>query len=369
MSVVRHGRGLGFALTLAVYCLTVGQPVAAQAATDSLDRVRTTVDSVLNARIAEGVPGMVIGVFRDTTPLLVASRGVTSLETSRPYAAAQQQPVASITKQFTAVAILALVDARALSLDDPVVRWVPDLPASHRSLTVRQLLQQYSGLGRVENRFAAAPPANTDSVVRMIARVPPEFAPGTRFAYNNANYILLGAIIEQLTGRTWSEHLYERFFSRLDMSSTSPCAPTPADSLVGYMRAGLAPTARPSLPLSLLGAAGGMCSTVRDLALWVHALHDGRVLSDSSYLALRTPPTTRGSSQQGYAMGMVRSTNGPLTRLWHNGALTSGFNAQMSFYPDDSLTIVVLSNAFPAGVEETDAAVYRSWRARGTHVP
>jgi CubicO group peptidase (beta-lactamase class C family) len=336
-------------------------------ATDTarMARVRAVVDSAVTARTSAGIPGMVVGVFRDTTPLYVQAAGRAVIATSTPYRTTQRQPIASITKQFTAVAVLMLADSGRLNVDDPVSRWIAGLPSSHAALTVRQLLNHMSGLGRFETRYSNRQPASSDESVQAILNMPTEFAPGARFSYSNANYVLLGAIIERITGRRWSEHMQRVFFTPLGMRTTAPCEPTPADSLVGYMKAGGPATPRPPVSVLLTGAAGALCSTVYDLARWATALHGGRLLSARSYALLQTPPVIPGDPRHAYAMGVVRAESGPLLRLWHNGALNSGFASHLAYYPRDTLTIVLLSNAFPNELQGVDAAVYRAWRGVG----
>ena len=107
------------------------------------------------------------------------------------------------------------------------------------------------------------------------------------------------------------------------------------------------------------GPAGGLCSTADDLARWTAALHGGRVLSPASYAAMTTPPA--GGPDSRYAMGTVVESVAGHRKLWHNGALTSGFNAQLAYYPTDSLTIVVLANAYPAQPEALETALFRTW--------
>ncbi len=330
----------------------------------SMKRLRSTVDSSVAARLAEGVPGLVVGVFRDTVPLYVQSGGRSVMATGRAYDRMQPQPIGSITKQFTAVAVLDLAERKMLALDDSIGRWFADMPAPLTQITVRQLLNQTSGLGRYEARFAFASPSSADTVVRTIVSLPLAFAPGSRFAYNNANYYLLGEIIRRVTGDAWHEQMRRRFFEPLGMQHTSPCSPVPADSLVGYMRAGGTPAARLPIPEPMTGAAGALCSTVHDLARWAGALHGSRLLSAEAYRLLHTPAVLPDSAANSYGMGMVRANAGSLPWWWHNGALTSGFYSQLAYYPADGLTVVVLANAFPAELEAVDAAIYRAWRGQ-----
>ena len=348
-----------------------GEPLHAQQATrssessepDALARLRRSVDSSLDARVAVGVPGLVVGVFRDSAELFVKSAGESVRSSGRSYRATQPQPIGSITKQFTAVAVLGLIDSGQVALDDPISRWFPSFPARLRSITVRQLLNQTSGLGRYEARFMLGAPVSMDTVLQVIAAAAPTFAPGEKFGYNNANYVVLGAIIERVSGVSWDRFLASRFLQPLGMRQTGACEITPADSLIGYMRAGAQPAPRPPMPVMMTSSAGALCSTVHDLARWAHALHSGQLLSAESYTWLHTPPALPDGTPNSYAMGLVSSRVGSHARWWHNGALTSGFHAQLAYYPEDRLTIIVLANAYPAELEAVDEAAYRAWRA------
>lgn len=330
---------------------------------DALARLRLSVDSSVDARIAVAVPGVVVGVFRDSTELYVRSAGESTRSSGRAYRATQPQPIGSVTKQFTAVAVLSLVDSDQVALEDSIGRWFASFPARLRGITVRQLLNQTSGLGRYEGRFMLGAPTSMDTVLQVIAAAAPTFAPGEKFGYNNANYAVLGAIIERVSGESWDRFLASRFFQPLGLQQTNPCELTPADSLVGYMRAGATPAPRPPIPVLMTNAAGALCSTVHDLARWAHALHSGRLLSPESYALVHTPPALPDGTPNAYGMGLVSARVGRHPRWWHNGALTSGFHAQLAYYPDDRLTIIVLANAFPAELEAVDEAAYRAWRA------
>lgn len=329
-------------------------PVAPGADSASLARL---ADSIAAARLGDSVAGLVIGVYRDGRPLVRRAWGTADSARARPLTPDATLPIASVTKQLVAVAALRLVDEGRLALDAPASRWLPSLAGSARDVTVRQLLNQRSGLGRYE-RLAVARPVSKEAVVRIIDSLPRSAAPGTRFEYNNANYYLLGAIVERVTGLDWDAYLERTLLAPLGMTHTRRCGGIDDAGVAGWTRMPPSgPRARGvRVPAVAQEAAGALCSSADDLALWSAALHGGRLLSPASYAALVTPPDSTGR----YAMGTVAQPLGGHRRYWHNGAIQSGFSAQLAHYPDDALTIVVLANTFPARLEEVETTLARA---------
>ncbi|HEX6250682.1 MAG TPA: serine hydrolase domain-containing protein [Gemmatimonadaceae bacterium] len=347
------------ALVLAV--VLIPSLAGAQALTPA-ERARHAADSAAAALIADSVAGVVIGVFRGTTREFTSAYGYADVAARRRMTADAEMPIASITKQFVAAGVLALVDEGRVNLDDQIAKHLPPMSA-HGNVTVRQLLHQTSGIGRYESAIQTRLLSSTDDVVQVIAEAPVEFQPGERFSYNNANYLLLGALIERVTGQRWDEYLGARFFARVGMAHTRGC-PDGAEpgSVVGYMSAGGPRVRRARLPLVLTGASGGLCSTAADLARWSVALHGGELLSPAGTAAMITPlPLPAQAGAGAYAMGTVVSMLDGHRELWHNGALSSGFHSMLAYYPDDSLTVVVLTNTFPKRPEPAARAVARAW--------
>lgn len=326
--------------------------VHAQSNSEAVARASTIADSIAGARLADGAPGMIIAVYRDGTPLFRRAYGQADPEHGNPLAADAPMRLASITKQFTAAATLKLIDEGRLTLDAPVTGFVPLLGAAGEGVTVRHLLTQRSGLGRFEPAFAQAPPATANDVVRAIAVAPRQGAPGARFEYNNANYYLLGEIITRIAGAPWERYLADRLLIPAGAAGIRPCDARD-DGVRSYLLTGnLSRRAMPTLPNVLLGAAGELCASADDLARWSGALHGGHLLSDTSYRLMVTP--LPGSE---YAMGTVASSLGGMSRLWHNGGLSSGANTVVAHYPSQRLTVVVLANGFPVRPEDVEQHV------------
>ncbi|MGZ8378982.1 MAG: serine hydrolase domain-containing protein [Gemmatirosa sp.] len=325
------------------------QPAALAAVADSLAAARLSRDSVA---------GVVLAVYRAGQPVLRRAYGRADVEAGRAMTPGTALPIASITKQFTAAAVLRLVDSGRVQLDAPAATYLPEL-RQHGAITVRQLLHQRSGLGRYERAYPLLPPASAAAVLATIDSAAAEGPAGDRFAYNNANYYVLGLLAARVAGdASWDAHLARVFFRPLGLAATRACGagdPGPA----GYTVGGGA--RRPGAPLSALvtGPAGGLCSTADDLARWSAALHGGRLLSSASY-ALMTTPSTGAGPANAYGMGAVRAALEGRAKLWHNGGLTWGFNTMLAHYPADSLTVVVLANSYPARAEETEEALARA---------
>jgi CubicO group peptidase (beta-lactamase class C family) len=348
---MRPARSLAAALLLTGAGLAplAAQPAAVVAAADSLAAARMSRDSV---------PGLVLAVYRDGRPVLRRAYGRTAVDGGAPMTPETALPIASITKQLTAAAVLRLADSGRMQLDAPVSTYLPEL-RQRGTVTVRQLLHQRSGLGRYERPYAMVRPASAAAVLAIIDSVPVEGPPGGAFSYNNANYYVLGELAARVGGdASWDAHLGRVFLRPLGMTATRACGagdPVPT----GYLLGGGARRPGAPLPALMTAAAGGLCSTVDDLARWSAALHGGRVLSPASY-ALMTTPSTGAGPFNPYGMGAVRALLGGRPKLWHNGALTWGFNGMLAHYPADSLTVVVLTNAYPARVEETEEALARA---------
>ena len=323
------------------------------------------IDAVAREVLAAGGPGLVVGV---TTGKRSIIRGYGRSDVSRktPAIADTPFPLASVTKQFTAVAILLLQGEGRLSLSDKLSRYVPTFP-NGQNITIEQLLAHTSGLAD----YAEAPSAathkfrsnSTEEIAQWVATLPPRFGPGERWEYSNSNYALLGLIIERASGLSWSDFMTKRLFIPAGMRDTAfddPVTRSKAQAS-GYVRdravAGGWKAVRP-IDGSLPGAAGGLRTTAADLLRWSQALHGGRILDRASYEQLITPArlsdgrTTKfgmpADWQAGlnadYALGLFVTPTAHGVRLWHGGDI-DGFRAWLTYYPRYRLTVAILGNA------------------------
>lgn len=258
--------------------------------------------------------------------------------------------IGSLTKQFTAALVLQLAEQGQLKLDGRVGDYLPDYPsAAGRALTLHQLLTHTAGLPdyTAQPAFAAVSttPQTPAQLVALFAGLPLEFVPGTQYKYSNSNYVLLGAIIEKVTGQPYAQVFEARIArpARLRATAYAPAEPADARRAAGYRAtpAGLAP-AQP-LHLSVPYAAGAITSTVADLYRWSQALTGTRVLSAASQRLLFTP------AKENYAYGWIvfqaRIGNAPDTVQVqeHNGAV-NGFASYLVRVPQRRQCIVLLDN-------------------------
>ncbi|MET0582983.1 MAG: serine hydrolase domain-containing protein [Pseudoxanthomonas sp.] len=302
------------------------------------------VDRLLSA-YAGDAPGASVLVLRDGQPLLRKAYGLADREAHVAATPATNYRLASVTKQFTAAAIMLLVEEGRLSLDDGVRRWLPSLPAVADSITVRHLLTHSSGLIDYEDVMAAGTTKqlhDADVLHLLETQDRTYFPPGSGYRYSNSGYALLALIVERASGQAFADFLRARIFQPLGMDNTLAFVeggPAIADRAYGYSEseAGWIRTDQ-STTSAVLGD-GGIYSSIDDLARWDAALYDDRLLSDASRRLMFTPHVITGEPDIRYGFGW-RITG---ETLWHSGE-TIGFRNVIVRYPQRRLTVIVLSN-------------------------
>lgn len=306
-----------------------------------------------------------VAVVRGADTVVLRGYGYADVASRRLAGPDTRYEIGSITKQFTAAAILRLAEERRLSLDDDVSRWVPQFPLQGRRVTLRQLLNHTSGIRSYTSDPEAArfwsrevPP---DSIIAVVANDPFDFEPGSAWRYNNTGYVLLGMVIERVTGQSYATYLDEQFFRPLGLTRTRYCpARETRDTSYarGYSSYGSGSfQAAMHISMSHAYAAGALCSTARDLVKWQRALHGGLVLSASSYQAMVTPESLTGGGSLTYGYGLFVGMLGPYEMLQHGGGIP-GFTTFQLYVPERTLSVVVLTNTdarAPEGVGVTIA--------------
>ncbi len=322
------------------------------------------LDSLARALVeSEATIGLGLGVYRGGEPLISDGFGYADLENGVPATDSTVFRIGSVTKQFTAAAILRLAEEDHLSLDDELTRFLPDYPVGDRRVTLHQLLNHtsgipsYTGLGE---RWQAGITLDRshEELLALFQDEPFDFEPGEGFAYNNSGYYLLGMVIEEVTGQAYDEYLRETFFDPLELRDTSYCW---QDRVIphrarGYQRE--EGELRNAAPLSMTQpfAAGALCSSVRDLAAWDQALRAGEVVSPESYRRMTTPEGLPEGAGMQYGYGLIRGALEGVPKVEHGGGI-NGFNALLSHYPDHELTVVALVNLNgPAANQAAEAA-------------
>ncbi len=263
--------------------------------------------------------------------------------------------IGSISKEFTAAAVLQFVDHGRLGLDDTVAAHLPGFP--YPDITVRQLLSHSSGIPEILDHYGMqldagnlSAPITTRDAVSVLAEEhkPLLFAPGTRFEYSNTGYIVLSLLVEHMTGQSFGAYLKKTLFDPLGMDHTRLRAPAddPIPNRAYGFRDSPVGDRRPydQIPDFYVQGAGGVYSTVGDLARWQYALNTGRVLSPALYAQATTPATLPNGkiSPEGLGFGLRPDTAGH-ARIQHGGDWRA-FKADLSYLPDQHLTLVQLTN-------------------------
>jgi D-alanyl-D-alanine carboxypeptidase len=301
-------------------------------------------------------PGIAIAVVYQGRTVYEDGFGLADLATRAPVAAHTRFAIGSLTKQLTAAAVAMLADEGKLSFDQPLAKYEPSLPNA-KQITLRMLLDQTSGLHNYpfpnEHAWPTRGEISTAQILEFLASDKPNFSPGARWEYSNANYAALAAVVEKSSGTSFGSFLQARIFVPLSMldSGVGYAAQQSGSVAVGYRNG--APEA-PPLSLDLYSGAGGAISSAHDLALWDSALLRGTLL-DRSYLdRVWNESAATGDGSRRYAMGWEIARDAGHRELWHNGlAADVGGYCYNALFPDDGLGVVVLTNGFGAmGVPE-----------------
>jgi CubicO group peptidase (beta-lactamase class C family) len=337
---------------------------ASSTASDArVSRLAFTLDSIARGAMADqSIPGLSVAIVKDGRVVLERGWGTTERGTRQAGANTVYQ-IASVSKQFTAAAVLRLAERGQLSLDDDVTRYVSGLPAGYRTISLRQLLNHTAGVPNFTEFFREFRQTLTPvQLIDSLAVRPLLFAPGTGFHYSNSGYYLLGLVIERVTGQAYGDYLRDQFFAPLGMSDTEYCGGAGRDPLPsGYVRGrhGSPVHTAPWDP-SVLYAAGSLCSTAADLARWEVALGEGGVLQAESYREMTTPAAAPDASMRmAYGFGMMVDSTDAGPYLHHDGAV-AGFRSQVAWYPDERLAVVVLMNQGLAAPEPIERDITRA---------
>jgi CubicO group peptidase (beta-lactamase class C family) len=338
-------------LTLLAACAPLSNATGAPASATPTP-MDARLDAFLGSLAQSGNLRGAVLVARGDTVLLSRGYGVADEASGAPNSATTRFRIGSITKQFTAMAILILQEQGKLRVEDSVCNYLSDCPNAWRPITLRHLLTHTSGVPDYTN-FPDFPsligtPATLDQLIARFHSLPLEFTPGARWSYSNSGYILLGAVIERVSGQTYSAFLQNHIFGPLGMGDTgydvnSPPSPQHA---TGYLRAHEQPV---YLDMSEFGPAGALASTVEDLYRWDRALIAHRLVSQQTLDAMFAPaiPCPVGGcllpSDRGYGYGWFIAAEAGQTLIYHVGRI-DGFLTYNGFSRPDDITVVLLSN-------------------------
>jgi len=323
-------------LNVAIVCLVItASSVFAQ------DTAR--MEQVMQGYVSAGTFMGTVLVARDGNVVFDKAYGMANVELDVPNTPDTKFRLGSITKQFTAASILLLEERGKLKIDDRVKTYLPDAPMSWDRITIYNLLTHTSGIPN----FTALPDYNTiklssrsaDAAVAAVRDRPLDFGPGEKMSYSNTGYIVLGDIIEKVSGQSYEQFVTENIFMPLGMKDSGYDSNTAIikHRASGYIKQPSGYINASYIHMSIPFAAGALYSTTHDLLKWEQALFAGKVVSKASLERMTTP------FKNDYAFGLVSALVKDRRVITHSGGI-DGFNTTMTYYPDTRTVVIVLSN-------------------------
>lgn len=334
----------------APFALAQDKPGRAEKTASSAAVDPKAVDAYVEQMMARRhIPGVSVAVVKDGKVVLAKGYGMANLELRVPATDETVYQLASVTKTFTATAVMLLVRDGKLSLDDKVTEKLSGLPSSWGGVTVRHLLNHTSGIKSYTSVKGFGETSRKDysrrEIIELVAKEPLEFEPGERWAYCNTGYFLLGMLIEEASGKPYADFMAERVFrpTGMDRTRVNDLHAIIPNRAQGYQWDGKelrnGEYVSPTQPF----AAGALVSTVGDLVKWDAALSDHKLIDEATQDRM-WQPTKLSKGEAGYGYGWsVGKANGH--RMISHGGGIPGFSTELARFVDDKLTVIVLSNA------------------------
>jgi D-alanyl-D-alanine carboxypeptidase len=329
----------GLTLLLSAACETPVTPPLPPSLHESLDSLLAAVGPEAGLGVSAAVAGGSFDIWAGTHGF--ASPG------GAPVVPATVFQVGSVTKQFTAAAIMRLVESGALDLEDELTAHLPHAPVQGHPVRIRHLLEHTSGVPDYTDHFTDPwSPVTRQAVLDTIAAHPFHFAPGASWRYSNSGYYLLGLLIEEVSGQEYAAFLRQHLLDPAGLTATSVCGHAPNHSPpVGYVM--MPPrVAIPPVRMELAYAAGALCSTAGDLVRWARALGRGEVVSAASYARMTQPAVLNGGQAVPHGFGLFLVPRDGRAVHQHPGGIP-GFQAQLAYYPGEDVAVAVLINQMP----------------------
>ena len=308
-----------------------------------------TLDTYINGQYTTDAPGVSILVAKDGKTIYSKGFGMANLENSVPNAPKHVFEIGSITKQFTAVAILMLEEQGKLSVDDEMTKYIPDYPTQGKTITIHHLLNHTSGIQSYTGMASFVSSARTDmtptELIDKFKNEPMEFDPGTQFKYNNSGYILLGHIIEVVSGKSYEDFIQANIFDTLGMTNSYCGSMT---KLIQNRARGYSETENgfrnaDYLSLGLAYAAGYIMSTTEDLLIWQNAISANTLLKRSTLERAINGSTLNDGEDIGYGYGWIKGDVNGSTTVEHSGGIF-GYSSNGIFLPEENVYVIGLTN-------------------------
>jgi len=329
------------------YLLLALLPFASIARADQID------DYIKGEMSRLQIPALTYGIVRNGELARSAAIGMSDIEGKKSARTDDLYDIASLTKQFTAMGVMMLVESGRIDLEDPIGKFLPDIPKAWTAIKVRHLLNQNSGL----HDYALVPGIglldkfDRKEFMEMMGDVPIDFKPGDSWEYSNTNYALLGWIVEKVASEPFPKFIKENIFGPLGMTHTSFAEEgVPVPGLAkGYIRSRgqSVPCRRGAFSVK---ADGGIISTLADMVKWDTALRDHRLVSRKTYNLMWKPGVLNDGRTRSYGMGWFLSVQGGGDYMGHGGN-DAGYSCGISRFPRHDLTVILFCNLYPVGGE------------------
>jgi CubicO group peptidase (beta-lactamase class C family) len=329
-------------------------------------KISVSVDQYIHAEMQrEHIPGLALLVSRDGNIVCAKGYGLANVELQVPVKPETVFQSGSMGKQFTATAVMMLVEEGKIALDDPISKYIQGAPASWNQVTIRELLSHTAGFTDYPDKFDFRRDYAEAQLLKMVEGIPLAFPPGTNWSYSNLGYLTLGVLIHQVTGKFYGDFLQERIFQPLGMSTTRIIseADIVPNRAAGYrLVKGELKNQEWVSPTLNTTADGALYFSILDLAKWDAALYTEKLLKRSSLDEMWTVVKLKnGKPNSGdYGFGWEIVTKNGHRVIGHGGSW-QGFRTHISRYVDDKLTVVVLTNlaeANPGKITDHVASMY-----------
>jgi CubicO group peptidase (beta-lactamase class C family) len=314
-------------------------------------KISKTLDELIPERLTEIAPGCVVMVAKNDKIIYRKEFGMANTELKIPMQADMLFRIGSMTKQFTAIAVLQLVEEGKISLQDSIQKYIRDFPSKDHTITIENLLTQTSGikdyLSEISNPSKQKETYTPRDGVDYIKDAPLNFKPGSDYRYSNSNYYLLGYIIEMVTGETYEKYLQKNVLNKADLKNTFYIGEENniSNMAQGYSKFDGKIEKATLQPVDILYSAGGLISNVDDIYKWHEALYNHKLVTKETLERATTPYKFPDSNFSQYAYGwFIKSLDGSKT-IEHSGS-TDGFQSDEIYLPDENVFVVALYNCY-----------------------
>jgi len=314
------------------------------------DAAKKIDEFIANEMARQKIPGVSLAVVKDGKPLIVKGYGFANLEHQVPVKPETIFQSGSVGKQFTATAIMMLVEEGKISLDEKISKYLGEVPETWKDITIRHLLSHTGGMTDYPQDFDFRRDYTEDEVLKKAKEVPVAFKPGEKWAYSNLGYVTLGIIISKVTGKFYGDFLQERIFKPLGMTTARIIneADIIPNRAAGYRLVKGEPKNHEWVsPTMNTTADGSLYLTAVDMIRWDEGLANGKLLKKTSFDEMWTPIKLNDGKTHPYGFGWaLRKVNGhPVVE--HGGAW-QGFKAHIARFPENKLTVIVFANLIQA---------------------